>query len=1340
MRRRWQEISKFAFHIDSWHGLAALPHCYVRISPKAVLLKKDLMKLYLKTCVLVASLLLGGALSARAQVTESRLQGSVISKSGFGTASRAFDGDADTYCSAPSADFQWVGLDLGKPHVITRIAYTPRGNGSTGADRMLLSLFEGANRADFMDAVPLYLISDRPAPGTATSVPVSVSRGFRYVRYVGSAGSYCNVAELAFYGHEGVGDDSHFYQVTCLPTVSIHVAGEDVPEQKGQDFDSRITITYEGGTLIQEYPVLTRVRGNYSATHENKPYRIKFNDGSSHHMLHGSARDESPAKAKKWTLINNYGDKTLIRNNVAYEVSRRAGMPFTPWCRNVDVILNGDYRGCYQLTDYIGLDKNRINIAEMDETCTDSVRITGGYLLEMNGYAGQDPVNFTSRHGNPVSVNDPDEKDIQPSQYNYIRSYFNAMEDRVFALDYTNPLTGYRRMLDLDTFLRYFLACEFNGNTDMLWQVFMYKQRADSLIYTGPVWDNDLALDNDYNVYPGNQREEWTYKVRTAGNWSTLVSRVLADANAMARLQGIWAQLRADSLFTAADLVHYVDSLRVLVNESQRLNFLRWPYLTQQLHCNPKVWGTWDAEVDAVRDYVQGRVAWMDRKLNYGSLKQQDGVYQIASPLDLCTFSRIVERGETDARAELTADLDMSEFSSLFVPIGSADAPYTGTFAGGGHIIDGLSIAGESCVALFAHVGGACELHDLFLGNRSKVSGTDYVGALVGVVHGGTLLMERCGSQAAVEASGRNAAALVARVCAGATATVSDCYNVGTVRAARLASAMVAWSEGDLLMDRCYNAGTLRGEAPVSEFAVTEGKFQVTGCYDTFAFQVSNIKKADVRSGALCFLLAGGSGDSPWRQNINNVRARDEFPVPIASHGVVYKEGDTYTNIPSTPQKYRYYKYEVTGIQGGNMIQFAEFDLLDENLDEMPELSIYAGTESSISHENWNNLDDGDLGTKYCSSFSGRASFFFDAGAVVEAFGYRIGTANDAAASPGRNPLCWTLWGSNTRTGNPDDGSWTLIDEQMGYNPLPATNQTECDYMLLRPVKGLAMASSEVNVMLGGSVQLAVEVMPRSMNGIPLQWSSSNEAVATVDALGRVTGVALGRCVVTATATDHGGFTAECEVTVVRELPGYRYFLLAVDDVQQGGSVQFSEFDLLDAAGSEHTPLSMYASKAEAYSTEVPENVLDDNTSTKWCGPLDQTAYLYMDAGMEMRPSAYRIYTASDAHTYSGRNPSSWRLYGSRTMLFSPDAEGWVLLDQRTDDATIEAVNLTPYDFDIDYTQVPDGIGDITGAPDRHQGKARTGVYDLWGRRWNTPSEALKAGKVIIVDGVKRIK
>ena len=97
--------------------------------------------MFWKSCALLAALLLGGAHTAFGQGAEPLLQGSIISSGDEESASRAFDGDISTCYSAGSPDFQWVGLDLGKPHVITRIAFTPRQGSPTGADRMLLSLF-----------------------------------------------------------------------------------------------------------------------------------------------------------------------------------------------------------------------------------------------------------------------------------------------------------------------------------------------------------------------------------------------------------------------------------------------------------------------------------------------------------------------------------------------------------------------------------------------------------------------------------------------------------------------------------------------------------------------------------------------------------------------------------------------------------------------------------------------------------------------------------------------------------------------------------------------------------------------------------------------------------------------------------------------------------------------------------------------------------------------------------------------------------------------------------------------------------------------------------------------
>ena len=191
------------------------------------------------------------------------------------TAANAFDGDLSSYFASYERSRTWVGLDLGTPHVITRIGWSPRNDG-LGPRRMLLALFEGANSPDFMDAIPLYIIDREGTIGEMSHADVNVSRGFRYVRYVGPADARCNVAELEFYGHEGQGDDSHFYQLTNLPTVSFRTADGVEPYDKVNDIVSSFTLIYAEGTMIQEETGTSRLRGNASMAHPKKPYRIKF--------------------------------------------------------------------------------------------------------------------------------------------------------------------------------------------------------------------------------------------------------------------------------------------------------------------------------------------------------------------------------------------------------------------------------------------------------------------------------------------------------------------------------------------------------------------------------------------------------------------------------------------------------------------------------------------------------------------------------------------------------------------------------------------------------------------------------------------------------------------------------------------------------------------------------------------------------------------------------------------------------------------------------------------------------------------------------------------------------
>ena len=1241
------------------------------------------------------------------------LEGNLMYSGTEAKAALAFDNNTSTYYSASGSKMQWVGLELSEPCVITRISYTPA-PGSQNADRMLLTLFEGANSPDFMDAVPLYFISSTPTNGTETTVDVNVSRGFRYIRYVGMrelgssstpGTSYCYVAELKFYGHVGEGDDSQFYQITNLPTLSVHVQDNILPSEtdknKRVEYESQSLLIYENGTLIQDYPILFRVRGNYSATaSENKAFRIKYNDGKSHHVMRGG-RNESPTKCKKWVLINSYRDKTLMRNPIAWIMSKRAERDWTPWSQVVDLVINGDYRGTYTLADAVTVDRNRINITEMTEMDIDEENITGGYFVELDNYYSEEPNHFLSGKGNKLSIHDPDEDIIQPEQIQYIQNTWNNMESIVFSSNYTDKETGLRSVLDIETFLKWFLVSEFNGNTDMICQVFKYKERGDDHFYTGPIWDADLALENDKTTYPANDRMDWTYKVRcSTGNWNIFLNRVLSDPSVFVQLQELWAGLRRKGVFNPEDLASDVDSLRAEVRASANLNFIRWPYLTQEISLNPVVPGSWEAEVDRVRDFVYDRVAWMDDMLSYGKIRQENGIYQIASAMDLCTFSRMVnESGETNAQAVLVSDIDMTNYNDEFHPIGTMSKTFVGSFNGQGHTIRNLHISGTDDIGLFGYVG-SCTLSNIVFDESCSVEGRTYVGMLAGYAWNtgtGSVTISGIENHGSVTASGNRAAALLGYGYQSATIKITNSCNTGTITATSNAAALVGPSGGYLTVTNSYNIGIINGVTEGKEFAFANKSLSIDNCWDYTSMQTCNMTPEQVDNGYLCYQLSENESSGIWRQNLDNGRAHDLYPVLQKTSGRVYEVDGRYTNFSSVVTKYRYYNLVITGLQGGGSgtIQFSEFDILDESFNEVSALSIYQGP-AGYNNEGYANAIDNDVQTKYCGGFSGKSCFLFDAGREVDAYGYRIYTANDTGSHSDRNPSSWVLYGSNTKLNSPDAPEWVLIDERNDDVTMQATNYTPYDFYIPHPIASLTLDRHSAMLMPGGELQLNYSpVFAQSLN---LQWTSTNEEVATVDAQGHVVAVGFGTAEIILSVPNVSTLRDECTITVVEEMPGHRYYQLAIDAISDGSIIQFSEFDLLDKDGNEITPLTFLSATGTYIKDHDAGDLFDDDVTTKYCASFksdnDNTLYIYMDAGEQVTLSGYRFTTAKDTQSFPGRNPVSWSLLGSNTRSEIPNDAVWKLLDHRENDTTLGAANYTPYDFFFTYPSSP-LMGDV---------------------------------------------
>ena len=532
------------------------------------------------------------------------------------TAYKLFDGDLNTYFATEARSYTWAGLDLGTPHVITRVGWSPR-NDVQGEKRVQLGVFQGANSPDFLDAVPLYIITEKGKIGTISHGDVDCSRGFRYVRFVSTSDARCNMAELEFYGHEGAGDDSHLYQITNLPTVVINTVDSEEPYDKEHEITGNIIIINDN-KIDTDKSGTVRERGNGSRAFPKKPWRIKFD--KKQQVL------DAPAKAKKWTLINNYGDKTLMRNIVGFEIARRLDMKYVPYCQPVDVILNGEFKGCYQLCDQVEVNPGRLEITEMAPEDIEGEALTGGYFIEVDAYAYQEISWFESASKKiPVTIKSPKDDEITPEQTAYITNYFNDLESRVFSWRYQDPEKGYRALLDIDSFVQHFIVNELVGNTDTYWSTYMYKDRGSDKFFTGPVWDMDLGFDNDNRTYPIIGKASYLFNrngTSAANGMRDFASRVLIhDSNTKKDISRVWSTARNTRDLSAESLNAFVDETAKLLDASQKLNFVRWPILNESVHQNPVHGGSYESEVEHMKNYITVRMEHLDRPelMNYDS-------------------------------------------------------------------------------------------------------------------------------------------------------------------------------------------------------------------------------------------------------------------------------------------------------------------------------------------------------------------------------------------------------------------------------------------------------------------------------------------------------------------------------------------------------------------------------------------------------------------------------------------------------------------------------------------------------------------------------------------------
>lgn len=503
-------------------------------------------------------------------------------------------------------------IEISSEHVITQISWTKKGDNKLN---YILGVFEGANDPSFSDAVPIAMIKEEGVLNEVNIIDVNVPNTYKYVRYIPPNKEKADISPIKLSGElksEVNASQKKDFQVTNLPLVSIHVDNSVFPSNKEQEYNCKVVIINNGKIETNEKATI-KIRGkSTSGVSDKKPYRIKFETKQQILGLAGSY--------KKWTLIANFYDKSLIRNAVAFKVSEIMKFDFTARYIPVDVIMNGDYRGTYYLCDQMDVGEERINIEKMEKTDVSEPNLSGGYFLEVDGGGSfYHYTNYKTTKGISWKLNYPDDDDIAPQQLTYITEKFNKFESEVYS--------GNVDSLDLETYSKFFLVEEFCGDPDAVWSsCYFYKKRNDDKFYFGPVWDFDLGFDNDQRLTPTNDKPQFAFTYgASAGTMMDFTKTLIGHKTVIENIQKTWENLLNNGL-DEKTLIEFIENKKEQIQESSTLNSMKWDNVPKQKNPWGFDWGdmgpfarkaeSFNDAVDRLKEYVKKRFDSLSRVIN----------------------------------------------------------------------------------------------------------------------------------------------------------------------------------------------------------------------------------------------------------------------------------------------------------------------------------------------------------------------------------------------------------------------------------------------------------------------------------------------------------------------------------------------------------------------------------------------------------------------------------------------------------------------------------------------------------------------------------------------------
>lgn len=363
------------------------------------------------------------------------------------------------------------------------------------------------------------------------------------------------------------------------------------------------------------------VRGSSSQSFPKKQYGFETQDSV------GNSLDVSllgmPTE-NDWILHAPYSDKSLMRNFLTYNWWRQMGW-YTTRTKFCEVILNGDYQGIYILMEQIKWDNDRVDIEKIDGDDNAGDSLTGGYIFKVDKTTGSGQYDWASHvdmfQGQPKTIqyqyDYPNRDTITVEQQSYLQQFVHDWEQALLDSTFAQPDSGYRKYVDVNSFIDYFIIEEVTKNVDgYRLSTYLNKQRDSrgGKLQAGPAWDFNITLGNADYCAGG---ETTGFALDFPCDQSVIPfwwHRMNQDSVYWNQVQCRWSALR-QGLLSDFSVDSVIDANVNLLGDAVQRNFERWPILNEYVWPNNYVGGSYASEIEYLKQWIHTRFLWLDENI-----------------------------------------------------------------------------------------------------------------------------------------------------------------------------------------------------------------------------------------------------------------------------------------------------------------------------------------------------------------------------------------------------------------------------------------------------------------------------------------------------------------------------------------------------------------------------------------------------------------------------------------------------------------------------------------------------------------------------------------------------